>query len=60
MKMSRLAVFVSFVAVLADSVSVSGGKGSYRIENIPVGKNRVVIVQSKSGVGATPASIQCE
>lgn len=46
--------------VFADSVSVSGGKGSYRIENIPVGKNRVVIVQAKSSVGATPASTQCE
>lgn len=46
--------------VFADSVSVSGGKGTYRIENIPVGKNRVVIVQAKSGVGATPASTQCE
>lgn len=46
--------------VFADSVSVSEGKGSYRIENIPVGKNRVVIVQAKSGVGATPTSTQCE
>ena len=34
--------------VFADSVSVSSGKGSYRIENIPVGKNRVVLVQAKS------------
>lgn len=38
--------------VFADSVSVSGGKGSYRIENIPVGKNRVVIVQAKSGTSS--------
>ncbi len=35
--------------VFADSVLVSSGKGSYRIENIPVGKNRVVLVQAKSG-----------
>ncbi len=35
--------------VFADSVDVFGGKGSYRIENIPVGKNRVILVQAKSG-----------
>lgn len=43
--------------VFADSVSVSGGKGSYRIENIPVGKNRVVIVQAKSG-GSSDSKIE--
>lgn len=38
--------------VFADFVSVSGGKGNYRIEDIPVGKNRVVIVQAKSGTSS--------
>lgn len=39
-------------AVYADSVKLSGGKGSFSIENIPVGKNRVVQVQAKSGNSA--------
>lgn len=38
--------------VFAENVQISGGKGSFTIENIPVGKNRVIQVQAKSSSSA--------
>lgn len=38
--------------VFAENVQISGGKGSFTIENIPVGKNRVIQVQAKSSGSA--------
>lgn len=35
--------------VVAENTAILNGKGSVKIENIPVGKNRVVVVQAKSG-----------
>ena len=42
--------------VFAENVQISGGKGSFTIENIPVGKNRVIQVQAKSS-GSTGSKI---
>lgn len=35
--------------VVAENTAILNGKGTVKIENIPVGKNRVVVVQAKSG-----------
>lgn len=35
--------------VVAGNTAILNGKGTVKIENIPVGKNRVVVVQAKSG-----------
>lgn len=35
--------------VVAESTAILNGKGTVKIEKIPVGKNRVVVVQAKSG-----------